>query len=161
LTQPVSAASRLLVATQSIAVTLWVGALWTSGLLVAPVLFNVLEDRALAGLIAGRVFNVTALVGFVCGVVVLVSCCWQLRRRAFRHMVPWLVLLMLLCAVVGQYGIQPVLAGLREQAAPAPVMQSPFGASFMLWHRVAEALYLLQCLLGVALVARYRNPAPD
>jgi len=41
----------------SIVITLWVGALWAIGYLAAPTLFHVLDDRALAGKVAGQLFT--------------------------------------------------------------------------------------------------------
>lgn len=143
---------RILEAVQAIAVTLWVGALWTSGLVVAPLLFEVLDDRTLAGAVAGRVFELTAWIGLVCGVCILFTLFVLRRRRGLHNSVLWLVIVMLVLALIGQFGIQPLLAGIREQAYPQPVMQSVLGARFAFWHMVATTLYLVQCLLGAALV---------
>src|SRR6185295_7146571 len=55
-----------------LAVTAWVGALWTVGLMVAPTLFQHLPDRALAGSIAARLFDYTSLLGIGCGVYLVV-----------------------------------------------------------------------------------------
>jgi hypothetical protein len=40
---------NLLPAAERILLTLWVGALWVAGFIVAPLLFSELDDRALAG----------------------------------------------------------------------------------------------------------------
>jgi hypothetical protein len=45
---------------QAVAVTLWVGGLWAIGFLVAPSLFHALDDRALAGDLAGRFLTLIA-----------------------------------------------------------------------------------------------------
>jgi hypothetical protein len=148
---------RLLDAVQAIAVTLWVGALWTSGLLVAPMLFRLLEDRALAGSIAGSLFGTTTLIGIACGACILIV--WFFRQRGqtpHHHFPAWLVVAMLALALIGEYGIAPVLAGLRELAYPQPVMQTAFGGSFARWHMVAGILYLVQSLLGAGLVISLR-----
>lgn len=149
---------RVLDALQAIAVTLWVGALWASGLLVAPLLFQTLADRTLAGTVAGRVFEVTSFIGLLCGVCILII--WFVRRRkqGSQNTVLWLVIAMLVMTLVGQFGIQPVLAGIREQVYPQPVMQSAQGARFAFWHMAASGLYLVQCLLGAALVILQRAP---
>ena len=47
----------------SIAITLWVGALWAIGYLAAPTLFRLLEDRPLAGRLAGEMFTYVAWLG--------------------------------------------------------------------------------------------------
>lgn len=148
---------RFLDAVQAIAVTFWVGALWTSGLLVAPLLFRMLEDRTLAGTIAGSLFATTTLIGIVCGACILIVWFLSQRGRAPHHYVlAWLVVAMLAVALIGQYGIQPVLASLRAQAYPQPVMQSIFADSFSRWHAVAGIFYLVQSLLGAGLVISMR-----
>lgn len=149
---------RLLDAVQAIAVTLWVGVLWTSGLVVAPLLFETLDDRTLAGNIAGRVFELTAWIGLVCGVCILFIWFVLRRRRGSNHAVLWLVIAMLVLTLVGQFGIQPVLAAMREQVHPQPVMQSALSARFAFWHVVASLIYLAQCLLGAALVIMRTAP---
>lgn len=53
-------------ALQSVAVTLWVGGLWTIGFIVAPLLFSRLPDRAFAGLLAGKLFSLIAWIGIAC-----------------------------------------------------------------------------------------------
>ena len=148
--------ARVLDALQAIAITLWVGALWTSGLLVAPLLFQTLSDRTLAGTVAGRLFEVTAFIGLVCAVCILII--WFVRRRTRESQtyLAWLVVAMLVLALIGQFGIQPVLAAIREQVHPQPVMESALGTRFAFWHVAATVLYLVQCLLGAALVVSSR-----
>lgn len=59
-------------ALQSIAVTLWVGGMWAIGFIVAPLLFSRVPDRALAGLIAGKLFTYIAFIGIACAVYLLI-----------------------------------------------------------------------------------------
>ena len=63
--------SKLLPAAERILLTLWVGALWVAGFIVAPLLFAELDDRALAGSLAGSLFTITSYLGLVCGGVLL------------------------------------------------------------------------------------------
>jgi len=148
--------ARLLEAVQALAITFWVGTLWSTGLLVAPLLFLVLDDRTLAGTVAGRVFEVTALAGLVCGALLLAVFVLMRRAGAFRQMAFWVVIALLALVLIGQFGLQPVMASLREQAYPQPVMSSALGSSFAAWHAAAQVIYLLQCLLGAALVISRR-----
>jgi hypothetical protein len=143
---------RLLEAVQALAVTFWVGTLWSAGLLVAPLLFVVLEDRAVAGTVAGRIFEATAIAGLACGALILALMVFKSRADVLRQLAFWLVMVMLALLLIGQFGLQPVMATLREQAYPQPVMSSEFGSSFAAWHVAARVIYLLQCLLGAALV---------
>ena len=51
---------------QFVAITLWVGGLWAIGYIVAPSLFAHLDDRALAGMLAGKMFTLMAYIGLGC-----------------------------------------------------------------------------------------------
>ncbi|MDP3714890.1 MAG: DUF4149 domain-containing protein, partial [Burkholderiales bacterium] len=70
----------------------------------------------------------------------------------FRQAVLWMLLLMLALVCAGEFGVQPVMAALREVALPKQVMESVFRDRFATWHGVASGLYVIQSLLGVALV---------
>jgi hypothetical protein len=142
----------LLASAEALAVTMWVGAIWTTGLLVAPVVFDLLDDRVLAGSLAGRLFRVSAFVGLVCGGLLVLVRVLQRGSAQQRDYVLWLAVAMLVVTVIGHFGVQPVLADLRQQASPTPVMQSALAARFALWHAVSGVLYLVQCLAGAALV---------
>ncbi|MGB5473694.1 MAG: DUF4149 domain-containing protein, partial [Gammaproteobacteria bacterium] len=52
---------------ERVLLTLWVGSLWVTGFMVAPVLFARLDDRALAGTLAGELFGLVAWLGLACG----------------------------------------------------------------------------------------------
>lgn len=144
--------NRIAEALQSIAATLWAGGLWVTGFVVAPVLFARLEDRALAGLIAGKLFSLMAWIGIACALYLIIFRLARHGGMAFRQGLLWVVLLMLLLACAGEFGVQPVMAALKAEALPQQVMESLLRDRFATWHGVASALYVLQCLLAVALV---------
>lgn len=135
-------------------ITAWVGALWAIGYLAAPTLFTALSDRSLAGMLAGRLFTLVAYVGMVSGVYLLIQRWARVGMTALRQPYWWIVLIMLLLTLAGHFGIQPVIAGLKAQALPADVMHSMFADRFRTWHGIASIAYLLQSLLGVALVLK-------
>lgn len=139
------------------AIVLWVGGLWAIGYLAAPMLFYNLEDRTLAGMLAGKMFTAIAWVG-------IVSASWLLMFRfarfgadALKQGFFWIVLLMLLLTLAGHFGIQPIMAQLKEAALPKDVMQSLFRDRFSTWHGVSSVVYLIQSLLGLALVAKQHS----
>lgn len=136
-----------------VAVTLWVGGLWVIGYLVAPVLFASLEDRALAGALAGKLFTAIAYVGFACGAYLLLFRWMRFGLSSFKQGFFWVVVTMLALTAVGHFGVQPILATLKEQALPREVMNSVFRDRFAAWHGVSSVLYLIQSALGVMLVA--------
>ncbi len=137
---------------QSLTVTLWVGVLWAVGLMVAPTLFQFVPDRVLAGSIAGRLFTYTALIGLACGAYLMLFRLARFGSHALRHAFFWVALAMVILTLVGQFGIQPILEGLREQALPRQVMEGVLRNRFAAWHGVASVLYVIECALGAALV---------
>lgn len=138
----VSAGERILL-------TLWVGGLWSVGYMVAPALFATLDDRALAGSLAGVMFQLIAYVGLVCGVLLLLFNQW----RHAEDRVNWralVLLLMLALVVIGEFVLGPMIAGLREQGLAD-------SSRFARLHGVAATGYLITSLLGLVLVI---SPAP-
>jgi hypothetical protein len=135
--------SSIIPGLERILLTLWVGSLWVTGFMVAPVLFAVLEDRALAGTLAGELFTITAYLGLFCGGVLLALN--AVKYRAFN----WRGLLlagMLLLIIIGQFVLTPMIAGLREQGLSA----SP---RFGQLHGMASVLFIITSLCGLLLVA--------
>lgn len=137
---------------QSVAVTLWVGGMWAIGFIAAPTLFARLADRTAAGVIAGRLFTLIALIGTVCAAYLLIYRLARHGASAFKQLLFWIVLLMLVLVVAGEFGIQPILAALKTQALPKQVMESVFRDRFAVWHGVASVVYIIQSVLGVVLI---------
>ena len=144
--------SQIAESLQWLAVTVWVGALWTIGLLVAPTLFEFVPDRVLAGSIAARLFTYTALLGIGCGAYLLLFRLVRFGSHAVRHAFFWVALGMLVLTLVGEFGVQPILDALRQQAFPRQVAETVLRDRFAVWHGVASVLYVVDCVLGAALV---------
>jgi hypothetical protein len=140
-----------------IAITLWVGGLWSIGYLAAPVLFASLGDKMLAGMLAGKMFAWIAYVGMGCGVYLLIHRLAVFGGSALKQGFFWVVLVMLLLTLAMHFGIQPILAGLKEQALPKEVMESVFRDRFVRWHGVSSIGYLIESLLGLVLVLAPRR----
>ncbi|NWG87019.1 MAG: DUF4149 domain-containing protein [Hydrogenophilaceae bacterium] len=133
---------------------LWVGGTWAVGYLAAPVLFYNLDDKMLAGQLAGEMFKWMAYVGMVAAAYLLIFRLSRFGGGAFKQAFFWIVVLMLLITLAGRFGIQPILEQLKDQALPQDVMQSLMRDRFQAWHGVSSVLYLIQSLLGLALVAK-------
>ena len=139
-------------ALQSITVTLWVGGLWAIGLIVAPLLFHTLSDRSQAGMLAGQFFMAITYIGLGCGAYLLLFRLARFGGHAFSQLFFWSILLMMALAAAGQFGVQPIMASLKQQALPSEVMQSIFRDRFAAWHGVSSVLYLIECVLGLVAV---------
>lgn len=129
--------------------TLWVGGLWAIGYIVAPTLFASLDDRALAGQLAGKMFYIIALVGMVAAPLLL------LRRAvssgvaaALRQWQSWVLAAMLVLVAVGLLVLQPMMQDLKAQGLQGAEAAAAFGRL----HGISSALYLLTSLGGLALV---------
>lgn len=138
-----------------IVVTLWVGALWMTGL-TAYVLFDALQDKRLAGSLAGCLFTIVSYIGMVSAIYLLIQRLLDYGTAALKQSFFWAVFVMLLLVLAGHFGIQPLLAQLRSAALPNDVMHSVFSSRFKNWHGVASVAYLLECLLGFVLVLKVR-----
>lgn len=139
-------------------VTLWVGSLWTIGYVVAPTLFATLTDRVLAGTIAGSLFRIEAWLSVACAIGLLVISRWGRRQEGQGKAWLVLVLAMLACTVLGYFALHPFMSALREAAGPGGVMNSDARAQFGILHGISSGIYLIQSLLGVALVFKSRQP---
>ncbi|SMF99545.1 DUF4149 domain-containing protein [Burkholderia singularis] len=141
--------------------TIWVGSLLTIGYAVAPVLFATLE-RTTAGSVAARLFSIEATLGVVCGVLLIGLSNLLVRRghdgyRSLR----WLLAAMLGCVLAGYFALQPFMNALRVAALEAgtDVGHSAYATRFTILHGVSSAFYLIESLLGLALI--WRLPVRD
>jgi hypothetical protein len=142
---------------RTLLVTLWAGSLWTVGYLAAPLLFASLPDRTLAGTIAGTLFRAEAWLSLACGILLLAifraDTNLPSRTTCLR-----IVVGMLLCVVIGYFGLQPFMAEIRAAAAQSGgVMDDAMRSRFGLLHGLASVIYLLQSLLAVSLVTKSRD----
>lgn len=138
----------------SILLVIWLGCLIALGAIAAPVLFSALDDKVLAGILAGKMFNIGAWVGISAGIYLLFHRLFRDGVAALKSTFFWLVLIMLLLTLAGHFGIQPILQNLKNQAFPLAVMQSVFADRFSQWHGISRVLWIIQSLLGVVLVWR-------
>jgi len=135
-------------------VTFWVGSAWTIGYVIAPLLFATLTDRAQAGTLAGLFFKAEAWISLICGVSLLAILLAE-REHPTRIVQIKLVIAMMLCAVIGYFGLQPYMAELRAIAAQSGgIMDDAMRTRFGVLHGVASVIYLLHSLLGVGLVLK-------
>lgn len=136
-----------------IIIALWAGSLWTTGI-SAYVLFDSLQDKQLAGSIAGKLFTVVSYIGLASALYLLIYRLAQFGTSALKQLFFWVIFLMFLLVIAGHFGIQPFLQGLKAQALPVDVMQSVFADRFKTWHGVASVAYMVECLLAIVMVLK-------
>jgi len=147
---------RFLIGTERVLLTLWVGGLWVAGYLVAPSLFAVLTDRHLAGELAGNIFRLMSYVGLVCGALLLALAVRDTRSRWLKTWRVWALASMLILVAVGVFVVQPQMVELKALGINPGTEQA---AQFGRLHGVSSIMYLINSLLGLALVvAGIRKP---
>jgi hypothetical protein len=137
-------------AAERVMLTLWVGGLWIIGYLVAPSLFALLDDRQLAGQLAGHLFGIISYIGLLAGSLLLLSTllnCTTQWRREWRI---WALISMLVLVAVGNFVLQPMMQELKSAGI---VEGSAEAAQFGRLHGVSSILFLLTSILGLCLVA--------
>ena len=137
-----------------VSLVLWIGGMWAIGYVAAPVLFANLDDKQLAGMLAGKLFELMAWIAIVAAGYLLIYRLVRDGGAALKTFFFWAVALMLVLTLAGHFGIQPIMQGLKDQAMPRAVMQSVFADRFARWHGVSSILYLIQSALGLLLVWR-------
>ena len=131
---------------ERILLTLWVGGMWAVGYIVAPTLFNMLE-KSIAGNVAGQLFTIMSYVGLVCGSLLIIGIVNRLGAQVIQNWVFWALIVMVLFVLIGQFILQPMMAELKASGI-TDLNRSEFGKL----HGVASVLFLINSLLGLALV---------
>ncbi len=135
---------------ERVLLTLWVGGLWITGYLVVPTLFALLDDRQVAGLLAGRIFQTMNYVGLGVGTCLLLSVLIRSGEQKLRTWRAWVLITMLLIITVAAFIIQPMMQELKTQGlAEGSVQATQFGRL----HGVSSVLFLINSVLGLLLVA--------
>lgn len=135
--------------------TLWIGALWSIGYLAVPLLFASLDDRVLAGAVAGRLFTAVSYLGLVCGGLLLLGIAVRRGAAAAREPRAWILSLMLVLVGIGEFLLQPMMASLKTQGLAGGSHEA---LAFARLHGVASVLYLVNSVSGLALVLWPERP---
>ena len=131
---------------ERILLTLWIGGLWAIGYIAAPTLFANLNDRQLAGALAGQMFHIISYIGLICGVLLLAS----VLKRAGLQWRAWVLIILLVLVATGEFVLQPMMESLKLQGL---IEGSEAKKQFGMLHGIASIIYLMESLLGLALVA--------
>ncbi len=147
---------------QRFLIVAWVGNLWSIGFLAVPVLFIFLP-RITAGMIAGKLFEISAWLGITSALILLICYGMELGFRVFKHVTSYIIVLLLICIMVNHFGITPIIATLKQAVHTANdstnslIVSSP---SFAFWHAASSIIYYIQCALGIVLVCQPKNGLP-
>lgn len=127
---------------------LWAGCLVTIGYLAAPTLFATLDDRAVAGLLAGRMFTAGTFVSLAAAAMLAALYLGGVPRRPARL---WLALAVAGLLIGNEWGLRPLMDGARLPDG------SP-GENFARLHGVSALVWLAASVLAVILAALGPRP---
>lgn len=140
---------RFALISERILLTLWVGGLWAIGYLAVPVLFNMLNDRQLAGELAGKMFSIISIIGLVFGVLLLIGAFYRAGDKWLRAWRVWILVAMLVFVAVGFFVLQPMMQNLKAHGLVEGSVQA---TNFGRLHGISSILYMATSLLGLGLV---------
>jgi len=140
--------SAILQVVERVLLTLWVGGLWVTGLVVAPVLFRNYE-RMVAGDIAGHLFAAMSWLGMLCCALLLAFS--VVRTRQWRDWRTGVLVVMLALTVIGEFGLAARMRELKELMTLPPVVPAVL-SEFGRLHGIASLLFLANSALGLVLV---------
>jgi len=123
--------------------------MWAIGYLAVPVLFHSLDDRILAGMLAGKMFSILNFMGLLCGLLLLLGLFYQQGRAALSGWRSWLLLAMLLFICVAEFILQPQMAALKQLGLSGDSLQQ-----FRWLHGISSSLFLVNSLAGLLLIIR-------
>jgi hypothetical protein len=106
-----------------------------------------LDDRALAGSIAGRLFTTMSYIGLVSGGLLLLSVLFQQWANFLHSWRAWILIVMLIVIVIGQFVLQPMMASLK-----AAGLEGEVAARFGRLHGIASVLFMINSVGGLTLV---------
>lgn len=134
---------------QNVILTLWVGGMWAIGYLAVPSIFYALDDRKLAGALAGNMFTAMYIVGLVATVALLLGCVFSNGQQVFRAWRTWVLIAAMALIATGFFVVQPMMQELKTLGIEAGSAEA---SQFGRLHGISSAMYLLTSLLGLVLV---------
>jgi Domain of unknown function (DUF4149) len=115
---------------------LWAGSLWSVALWIVPTLFHAQRDPQLAGMLAGRLFEIEAYLGVATAALALVlpgrgKFLWGFSAAALLAIMQWV---------------------LRPMMAAAHLRGLAWGIGFAAWHVAAALTYGGACIAAALLI---------
>ncbi|MDX1811137.1 MAG: DUF4149 domain-containing protein [Gammaproteobacteria bacterium] len=134
---------------ENLLLAIWTGAMVGVGYIAAPVLFKVLDDRSLAGNLAGHMFHIISIAGLIIGGVLLLLRYKDESIALFGHWRGWLLCLMLVLVATSFFVLQPMIAEVKALGIEAG---SDNAKKFGVLHGVSSLVYLITTIAGAVLL---------
>ena len=125
---------------EKLLVALWLGGTWLVGFMAVPVIFATIDDRVLAGQVAGNIFVILRFFAIAVMVLVFIS-----QMRLGNPMISWLgrtILVVLGLLLLDLLWIHPEMVEFKAQGLAE---SDPFDQM----HHLASTLYTINAIIGV------------
>ena len=129
--------------------SLWVGIMVGVGYIATPVLFKVLDDRKMAGGLAGEMFHVVTIIGLIFGGILFLLRYKDESIEFFKQWRGWLLMLMLVLVAISMFILQPMIV---EVKALGIVEGSENAKKFGMLHGMSSLVYMVTIVSGILLI---------
>ncbi len=129
--------------------SLWTGVMVGVGYIATPVLFKSLDDRSLAGSLAGQMFELVGIVGLICGGLLLILRYKDMSTKLFFQWRGIILLLMLILVAASVFILQPMIADVKAMGIePGTDAAKQFG----MLHGISSIVYMITVISGCVLI---------
>lgn len=139
----------------NVAMTFWVGGTLTTGLVVIPLLFKVLDEITAAGL-AGQLLNINAYIGIVALFLAIIDNCVNYKFNVINSRKFWYSLVMESILIINYFAIFPIIVNLRTKLTDFTNRIIQHSSEFSFWHSISSILFLITCIIGVLYILEKR-----
>lgn len=139
----------------NVAMTFWVGGTLTTGLVVIPLLFKVLDEITAAGL-AGQLLNINAYIGIVALFLAIIDNCVNYKFNVINSRKFWYALVMESILIINYFAIFPIIVNLRTKLTDFTNRIIQHSSEFSFWHSISSILFLITCIIGVLYILEKR-----
>lgn len=139
---------------ERIVLTLWVGSMWTIGFIVTPVLFSSLDDRMLAGNVAGQLFSIVSYIGIGSASLLVVLSVYRSGAASLASWTFRILLAMLLIVLIGEFGITPMMQAIKAEGGTALQKGTEAHGRFAMLHGISSILFIINSVFGLVLLVR-------
>ena len=134
---------------ENLLLALWVGVMVGVGYIAAPVLFSTLDDRQLAGMLAGKMFYLVMVLSLILGGMLLLLRYRDESVAFFTQWRGWLLLLMLVCTAGSMFILQPMIAEVKSLGL---IEGSDAAKKFGMLHGISSLVYMVTIISGCILI---------
>lgn len=126
--------------------------MWSIGYIAVPILFAQLENRAMAGELAGFMFTIVNYIGLFSAGFLFLYRLIEYGRPSRQHWHSVLLMIMFVLTAVIAFGLQPQMAALKAAGLTPETM-----VEFSRLHGISSVVYLVNSVLGFVAVLTFSH----